>query len=254
MDKTDKTKRARGTRWCKTGTWFALIAVVLLVVGLGGAQIEALSPVAAFMSFGIGLLAAIISALAAAIGIAISMGTAGDASASRSWTALALSLIIIGTALSQRPDTSGTAPIHDLTTDTENPPQFDAILPLRADADNPPEYSGPDTADIQSDFYPDLVALRIDQPVDTVFATAEQTVRDLGWELVAADRAAGRIEATDTTQWFHFKDDVVIRLTPSDSGTIIDVRSKSRVGRGDMGANARRIRAFLDRLTTGVAG
>jgi uncharacterized protein (DUF1499 family) len=74
-------------------------------------------------------------------------------------------------------------------------------------------------------------------------------VRDLGWEVVASDRAAGRIEAVDTTFWFGFKDDVVIRITEvPDGGARIDVRSKSRVGVGDLGTNARRVRALLARL------
>jgi uncharacterized protein (DUF1499 family) len=71
----------------------------------------------------------------------------------------------------------------------------------------------------------------------------------MGWEIVAADVEEGRIEATDRTFWFGFKDDVVIRLTPSGERTIVDVRSKSRVGGSDVGTNARRIRSFLERLT-----
>jgi uncharacterized protein (DUF1499 family) len=73
----------------------------------------------------------------------------------------------------------------------------------------------------------------------------------MGWEIVAADPAARRIEATDQTFWFGFKDDVVIRLTAADGGTVLDVRSKSRVGRGDVGTNARRIRSYLDRVRAG---
>jgi uncharacterized protein (DUF1499 family) len=71
----------------------------------------------------------------------------------------------------------------------------------------------------------------------------------MGWEIVATDPSRGRIEATDTTSWFRFKDDVVIRLTARDYGTYVDVRSKSRVGVGDMGVNASRIREFLERLS-----
>lgn len=71
----------------------------------------------------------------------------------------------------------------------------------------------------------------------------------MGWDLVAADATAGRIEATDTTFWFGFKDDVVIRVRPADGGSRVDVRSLSRVGVGDVGTNAKRIRAYLDVLT-----
>jgi uncharacterized protein (DUF1499 family) len=70
----------------------------------------------------------------------------------------------------------------------------------------------------------------------------------MGWEVVGRDADTGRIEAVDTTRWFGFKDDIAIRVTPAGAGSRIDVRSKSRVGRGDLGTNARRIRAYLQRL------
>jgi len=253
MNSSETIKRARGTRWCITGIWLFLVGVALIIIGLTGGRLEILTPITSFMFFGIGCLIVVVSGLVTAVGIAISMGTAGDASATRSWGALAISVIIIGTALSQRPDMSGAPPIHDITTDTDNPPLFEAILPLRADAPNPPEYTGADTASQQQAAYPDLKTLTIENSTDAVFAAAEQVARELGWDIVAADRAVGRIEATATTAWFHFKDDVVIRLTPHGSGTNVDIRSKSRVGRGDMGANALRMRVFLDRLETRTA-
>jgi uncharacterized protein (DUF1499 family) len=82
-----------------------------------------------------------------------------------------------------------------------------------------------------------------------VFERALAAVEALDWELVAAVPAEGRIEATDTTFWFRFKDDVVIRIRPAGaSGAVIDARSLSRVGGGDAGTNARRLRAFFAAL------
>jgi len=72
--------------------------------------------------------------------------------------------------------------------------------------------------------------------------------REQGWQVVATDRATGRIDAIASTFWFGFKDDVVIRLRPQEAVTRIDMRSKSRVGVGDLGANARRIRLFVSAL------
>ena len=86
-------------------------------------------------------------------------------------------------------------------------------------------------------------------PADA-FKRALQAARDMGWEIVAADAAAGRIEATDTTFWFGFKDDVVIRVEADGAGSRVDLRSVSRVGVGDVGANAARIRAYLRTLGT----
>jgi uncharacterized protein (DUF1499 family) len=70
----------------------------------------------------------------------------------------------------------------------------------------------------------------------------------MGWDIVAVDETRGRLEAVATTRLLRFKDDIVVRMRSEASGTRIDVRSKSRVGRSDLGANARRIRAFLDAL------
>lgn len=137
-------------------------------------------------------------------------------------------------------------PIHDVSTDTEDPPRFVAVLPLRAGAPNPPGYAGAAAAEQQKKAYPDVQPLVLAIPVAEAFAVADRVARALEWEIVAADRAAGRIEAVATTPWFGFKDDVVVRITPAGtSGSRIDVRSKSRVGRSDVGANAARVRAFL---------
>ena len=138
--------------------------------------------------------------------------------------------------------------IHDITTDTANPPVFEAILPLRAGAPNPAEYGGPALARQQQDGYPDLVPGSLAASPEEGFPRALQAAKDMGWEIVAADPRSLRIEATDTTAWFGFKDDVVVRLTPSPAGCRIDVRSVSRVGKSDVGTNARRIKAYLARL------
>ncbi|WP_330970793.1 DUF1499 domain-containing protein, partial [Lysobacter sp. A3-1-A15] len=96
--------------------------------------------------------------------------------------------------------------------------------------------------------YPDLRTHRLAAAPAQAFERALAAARDMGWEIVAAEPAAGRIEATDTTPWFGFKDDVVIRIEGDGDGSRIDVRSVSRVGGSDVGANAARIRKYLDRL------
>jgi uncharacterized protein (DUF1499 family) len=140
-------------------------------------------------------------------------------------------------------------PIHDITTDTVNPPEFIAVLPLRANAPNPATYGGSAVAEAQRLAYPDIRPLHLDLPPARAFERALAAARTMGWDIVAADSAAGRIEATATTFWFRFKDDVVVRLTPEGAGTRVDVRSLSRVGRSDVGTNARRIRAYFARLS-----
>jgi uncharacterized protein (DUF1499 family) len=139
--------------------------------------------------------------------------------------------------------------IHDITTDLEDPPPFEAILPLRADAANPSEYGGDSIAAQQREGYPELGPLVLEGPPGEVFGLAVNAARDMGWEIVESDRDEGRIEATDTTFWFGFKDDVVVRITERPQGsTRVDVRSVSRVGMSDVGTNAARIREYLERL------
>ena len=153
-------------------------------------------------------------------------------------------------AVPARPLTGTPAPpIHDITTDTQDPPEFAAVLPLRADAPNTTEYGGEPVAAQQRDAYPDLQPAILNLPPHRAFDLALAAAHEMGWDLVAADATAGRIEATDTTFWFGFKDDVVIRVRPAHGGSRVDVRSLSRVGVGDVGTNAKRIRAYLDVLT-----
>ena len=138
-------------------------------------------------------------------------------------------------------------PIHDISTDLENPPIFKAVVPLRVESPNTLDRSA-EVTDQQRDGYPDVRPVTLTDPPDRAFDAALQTAQAMGWEIVSADKSSGIIEATDTTTWFGFKDDVAVRLTPWGSGTRVDVRSVSRVGVSDIGTNARRIQEFLETL------
>jgi Protein of unknown function (DUF1499) len=127
--------------------------------------------------------------------------------------------------------------INDITTDTETPPQFWQPRPYERHF-----------AELQRLGYPDLRPLELAVPPAQAFARAREAARALGWEVVAADESAGRIEAVATTLWFGFKDDIAVRITPAGNGSRIDMRSRSRVGRSDLGTNASRIRNFFSAL------
>lgn len=142
--------------------------------------------------------------------------------------------------------------IHDITTDTRNPPQFEAVLPLRAKAVNPSEYGGPEVAAQQRAAYPDIHPLMLRMGADSAFDMALRVGRDMGWHIVAADSSQGRIEATAMTEWFGFKDDIVVRVLSAHGFSKLDVRSVSRVGRSDVGKNAERIREYLGRMQKAV--
>jgi uncharacterized protein (DUF1499 family) len=166
---------------------------------------------------------------------------------------LLLALILAGGAayfpISMRDAASKVPAIHDITTDTANPPVFVAIAPLRASAPNGVDYKTDVNAAKQQEAYPDIQPLVMADvaPAD-LFARAEKAARALNWEIVAAEAAEGRIEATDTTAWWGFRDDVVIRIAADGTGSRLDIRSMSRVGTSDIGKNAARIRAFLAKV------
>jgi len=145
-------------------------------------------------------------------------------------------------------------PIHDISTDLVSPPEFVAVLPLRAEAPNTVVYGGSPNmtperlAELTREAYPDLVPRYYSESLDAVYDRALAAVSEMGWELVAADKSAGRIEATATTFWFRFKDDIVITLGTENGQTVVNARSVSRVGVGDVGANALRLRKFFELL------
>ena len=140
-------------------------------------------------------------------------------------------------------------PIHDITTDPDNPRAFVAVVPLR-EAAGPDRvaYGGAKIAELQRRAYPDIVPLTLAVPPPIAFNRALDTAQQMGWTIVAADDTAGRIEASDRSRWFGFTDDIVIRITASGSGSRIDLRSSSRLGRGDFGVNAARIETYLSAL------
>lgn len=135
--------------------------------------------------------------------------------------------------------------IHDISSDLNHPPQLVALVRLRRD---PAPYGGVAVAAQQLKGYPDIKTLVLPKPMEGAFRAALEVARELNWELVAAAPLEGRIEAVDTTFWFGFKDDIVIRITPAGERSLVDIRSVSRVGISDLGTNARRIRLFMRKL------
>lgn len=162
--------------------------------------------------------------------------------------AVTLSLIAIIIPLGMLSTAKSVPPIHDISTDMINPPQFVAIAPLRADAPNPVEYAGSESAEQQRDAYPDIQTLTYSQSQNELIEASEQAVNNLGWDLVNTDTSTGIVEATDTTVWFGFQDDVIVRVTDQGDERLLDIRSKSRIGGSDLGKNADRIRDFVKEL------
>jgi uncharacterized protein (DUF1499 family) len=159
-----------------------------------------------------------------------------------------LALVAVGMPVSMMSKASAVPRIHDITTDVTNPPEFVAIAPLREGAPNPVSYKGGEVTKQQLEAYPEIKTQLLPQQPEEVFAAAEKAIEAMGWERVTQGALPNTLEATDTTAWFGFKDDVVIRLTAKNDDTLVDVRSKSRVGKSDLGKNAERINAFMAEL------
>ena len=192
-------------------------------------------------------LAAVALALAAAM-LAYKYGARRALAASAA--GLALALVVAGPPLYHWRLVDQLPRIHDISTDTDNPPRYVAVLPLRKGAENATDYSA-EVAAQQKKAYPDIAPAMLDLPPAEAYTRAERAARAMGWDIVAAAPADLRIEATDTTLLFGFKDDIVIRIAPAGNGSRVDVRSLSRVGRSDFGVNANRIRKYIKQLAIG---
>ena len=137
-------------------------------------------------------------------------------------------------------------PIHDISTDLDNPPEFVAAAEHRAEGENPLEHGGEEVSNQQRTAYPDIQPIETDASADAAYRTALAAVEALGWEVMGQNAQRRVIEAVDTTPVFGFQDDVIIRVTANSNGSRVDVRSQSRIGLGDAGVNAQRVRRFID--------
>lgn len=234
--------------WPRYATIFALLAVLGVLGLIYGYRFGfwGLGPV--FNGFRTAIPILGIAALLSAAG-------AGALLFRKSWLASVAALSVAAAAgglaylpIWMRGEGAKVPPIHDITTDTMDPPAFVAILPLREDAPNPAAYDPEQTAQ-QLEAYPDLEPLIMPLSAPEAFEIALSAVEAEGLKLVAVVPEEGRIEAYETVPLFGFKDDVVVRLqSAGEITTVIDIRSKSRVGRSDLGFNARRIRSMLDHM------
>lgn len=237
------------------GLWAPRIALLGLMIGLL-ATLAVLSPGplyrlgivslgGAFRLITFGAYGGLLAILVTVIGLILLLTTRQRKHFIRIIAGVALGLFAWGVPYLWLKKAESVPAIHDITTDTANPPPFEAdILALRKGAANSAVYGGPKIAALQAKAYPDIVPMRFSLPPSQVYAAALQTVAARGWKLVSNDPTTGIIEATATTFWFGFKDDVVIRIRSKGTGTRLDIRSESRIGTSDVGRNAQRIRGF----------
>jgi uncharacterized protein (DUF1499 family) len=242
----------RPSRVARIAWYLALFTLAAIAIGVLGATMGVLPPFTGFVLFGAAMvLGSILTVVVGLAGLIVTRAQAGRPV--RPGRVLAVRAVAIGGALlvvlallASR--SRGVPPIHDLTTDLNDPPQFVAAAHAQGKSLDYPQ-GREDTPALQSEAYPDLEPIGLDLPAAEALDRARQVAETLDWEVVAVDDASGRLEATDTSRLFRFVDDIVVRIRRTESGTIADVRSTSRVGQSDLGANAARIRAFRELIT-----
>ncbi len=228
-----------------TGFWLAILSgVAMLMSGLGskwGLWNFMIGFIILLLSALLGLIAAIICCFD--LNNAIKSGFNG--SGLLIIAGIIIGLFISGSLVFTIINARNIPLINDITTDTNNPPKFVAIMPLRKNAPVGSVYPGPDAAAKQLKAFPKIKTIVTEISADEAFDRAMATGIKMGWKIADSNKAEGRIEATATTFWFGFTDDIVIRITTVKTGSMVDMRSVSRVGKGDLGTNAKRILKFM---------
>lgn len=237
-----------GTAITWIGIGLAVIGALLVLLPGPGYRAHIWSLGTAFSLIRWGAYCGIAAAILSLLGLIVLVATRA-----RRWRAFAVAGIVIGGLSIGVPyawlqHARGVPAIHDISTDTSNPPQFQAVLAARKDAPNSPIYGGATIAAAQHAAYPDIRPILLTVPSQQAFTAALAVVRQNGWQVQAQDPATGHIEATATTFWFGFKDDIVIRVRAQGTGSVVDIRSESRIGKSDVGKNAARIRHFTQQI------
>lgn len=222
-----------------------VLIVALITIPPAGSFAGLWGPQGGFFPFFIGIFLALVS------GIGLAAAAAYATVSARPWRGgalrgAAIPLLVVTAVFLSRPDNVA---INDISTDLDDRPGF------APDVAAAPGASGQDPellawfADAQREHYPEVRPILLDEPPGRAFERALEVARAMPrWQVTRADAAAGAIEATAESRIFRFVDDVSIRVRPDDAGARVDVRSRSRIGRGDLGANAARILAYAESL------
>ncbi len=233
-------QEAEETRPRTMGSKMAFAAVLLALAGVASAYAGVVAPMIGFVLYALAVLISLVGTFMGVIARLRGRGTSAAALAP-----LAVAAALIAPAFSSR----DVPRINDISTDTENPPSFVAAKEHGPNSGRDMAYPGADFAAQQSAAYPDLVTKRVDTGVEETLVRLRAVIADLpDSTLVAFSAGEGRIEATQTSGLFKFVDDIVVRVKADGTGSIVDIRSKSRDGQSDLGVNAARIRKLLAAL------
>lgn len=240
-DIIDETFAKPVSKMVLLGLVIAITAMVTIAVSVAGYRLGWWRHPQAFSLFGWATYAAITALILSAYGFLRTRSQYQQRGKLLAISGIVLSLPIITATVLFEYSAKAYPHINDISTNTIDPPSF-------WDVDEPMEYPGESVAELQQAAYPDVVPLLVPVTSEQAFEHALAIITDKGWDIVANVPGEGRIEAVVTSLLYGFKDEVVIRISPSDGETIVDVRSRSRIGKIDRGTNAKRIRKYLKAL------
>jgi uncharacterized protein (DUF1499 family) len=248
MSATHQSDPGPSSRVARAAIALAAASVSTAALGVLGAWLGILPPMAGFGLFVMGaLLGGVLSMVTGGVAVFLTNGGRDPQGFKRAWGAsIGGVAMLLGVVLASAPG-DGLPPINDISTDLVSPPAF-AADPAGAGRDM--SYPADFVPQVQA-AYPDLSPIRLSLSQQEAYAAAVAAARRLGWTITQEDPAAGVFEAREETAVFRFVDDVSVRVAENDGTVVVDVRSKSRDGRGDLGANATRIRAFGAELVPG---
>ena len=225
----------------------SLAAILAVAAGPLLAYAGLVSPMGGFVVFVLAVPTGLAGLVAAAWGLVKSGSNVDEGAKARGWSALMVSVVSLVLVLGPAVAARDYPPINDITTNTDDPPAFVHAGSLAANAGRDLSYPGPSFAETQRAAYPDLDSVLLNMDPAKAQTLLRQALAGLERTEITAE-TVGRIEAVSRSLVFGFADDVVVRIRPEGSGARVDLRSKSRDGRGDLGANAERIRSILDSL------
>ena len=231
--------------------WLGIAGLVTFFAAPALIQLGVLESFVGFRIFLLGALAGLLALLLGLIGLYLTRPAAYREGRGRALLGTVLGALVVGATLAAAGSGAGVPPINDITTNPDDPPAYAAALEDPANQGRDMSYPGADFAAQQRVGYPDLAPFEVAMPPSQVLERASTLFDSFGWAVSRVDPANGTIEGTETSKIFLFVDDIVVRVRPSATGSTVDMRSKSRVGKGDVGANAARIRKLRDALTQG---
>jgi hypothetical protein len=237
------------SRTARISIILAISGVATCVLGPLLAQLAVVPPMIAFLIFAVGLLDCLLALIVGAVGMWKTRSATGRGGRGLATAGMLLGAIPLAIAVAVSGSAGDVPRINDITTDPNDPPGFRAAQTDAANAGRDLGYPGTEFATAQRAAYPDLEPLRIPGSRADVYARCLAAAEGLGWQITQRDAENTSFEAVDVSRLFRFVDDIAVRVRSVHGEVIVDVRSKSRDGKSDLGANAARIRTFRSALT-----